>query len=89
MGKYNINVNKRMISSLIALGISLSPISISSEIISNSQINKNNIEVNNISIFNDINEETNQYGANQIVFKSQFNLLINDHLIWEELQKYF
>ena len=40
----------------------------------------------NISIFDDENIKSKQYGANQRVFDTNFEKLIVDPLIWEELQ---
>ena len=42
-----------------------------------------------ISIFDEINARSHQYGACQNVFESHFNRLIDDPLIWDEMQKIF
>ena len=46
-------------------------------------------EYHNISIFDDENISSQQYGANQRVFKKNFEELISNPLIWDELQIYF
>ena len=47
-------------------------------------------ETNNYTnIFNEQNDLSNQYGANQEVFDYHFNKLIIDELIWNEIQNYF
>lgn len=46
-------------------------------------------EYSAISIFDDENIKSKQYGASQLDFKTRFNTLINDPLIWDEMQKYF
>ena len=63
-------------------------------------VNNNNIPVykkvdsetgekTTISIFDEENIRSKQYGANQRVFKSDFNDLIKDQVIWDEMQKYY
>lgn len=46
-------------------------------------------EKHNISIFDEENIESMQYGANQRDFEYNFDDLINNPLIWEEMQNYF
>lgn len=46
-------------------------------------------KTNNTYIFNDKNIETVQYGGNQKDFNNKFDILIQDPLIWAEVQKYF
>lgn len=46
-------------------------------------------EYHNISIFDDENISSYQYGANQIDFEKKYKKLIQDPLIFEELQRYF
>ena len=46
-------------------------------------------EYHNISIFDDENLDSFQYGSNQRDFKKNFDSLISDPLIWEEMQSYF
>ena len=43
-------------------------------------------EYETISIFDEENLKSHQYGASQRVFKNNFNELVNDPLIWEEMQ---
>lgn len=42
-----------------------------------------------ISIFDDENSKIHQYGGNQKDFKKNFTTLIQDHLIYNELQNYY
>ena len=42
-----------------------------------------------VSIFNDTNISSKQYGASQADFRNHFDDLIQDPLIWEEVQKYY
>ena len=49
----------------------------------------NNNEFVPVSIFDDENTKTNQYGASQSDFNSRFSYLLEESLIWEEIQKYF
>ena len=42
-----------------------------------------------VSIFNVVNISSHQYGASQTDFKDYFRWLIEDPLIWEEVQKYY
>ena len=50
---------------------------------------ENSDKLTNISIFDDENISSKQYGASQRVFRHKFDELINDPLIWEEMQKYY
>lgn len=43
----------------------------------------------NISIFDKDNIKTHQYGANQKVFQSHYHQLINNPIIWNEMQNIF
>ena len=51
--------------------------------------NTENKEFQYISIFDDENIFTSQYGASQVDFKDKTKELIENKLIWNELQKYF
>ena len=53
------------------------------------RFNEETGEYTNISIFDEENIESKQYGANQRVFKHNFDTLINDPYVWEEIQNYF
>ncbi len=46
-------------------------------------------EYKDISIFDYDNISSHQYGASQMDFKNHFETLIEDPLIWEEMQKYY
>ncbi len=98
-----IRFNKRILSTLLALGISITPISALCEahhmgnniyMMSDGDIyykrydDKTN-SYNNISIFDDENISSSQYGANQDVFRSNGNSLINNSLIVQEMNNYF
>lgn len=49
----------------------------------------NTKEYHNVSIFDDENISSHQYGADQRVFDNNFDELITNPLIWDELQVYF
>ena len=53
------------------------------------KVNRETGEFEPISIFDHENLNSKQYGANQEVFRTKFDQLINNPLIWEEMQRYY
>ena len=51
--------------------------------------NKNNNTLSPINIFDEANLASGQYGGDQSSFHDNFEQLIQDPFIWEEMQKYF
>ncbi len=74
-----LNVNKRLLSFVFALGLTVYPFLTRGETASREYV----------YVFCDANISSNQYGASQTAFERDSLTLMNDNLIWEELQKYF
>ena len=53
------------------------------------RLNKETNELSDISAFDDENISSKQYGASQRDFKYHYEDLLEDPLIWEEMQKYY
>ena len=102
---HNLKYNRRILSTLLAIGISLTNtnclaateiVKLNNElyqindngIISYERYDENKNEYCNISIFDNENIESKQYGANQKDFFLNFDNLINNKQIWDELQIY-
>ena len=108
----NIKMNKKLLPSLLAAGIVLSPFGggTTHSLEENSmqminpwlyeftdeegnsfcqRIHKEDGKFYDVSIFDKENIRTRQYGANQMVFETKFDELMENPYIWEEMQKYY
>ena len=80
---------KRSTINKIALSLALFQLFTTSAKADTKNSKESNYSLQITSIFDEINLNTYQYGANQRVFSLKFDELINDPLILEEVQKYF